>query len=72
MNETLIEFEQRIGLGPTFAARLLCVAYPTYAHYRSGHRDLPGYHARHIAVIGMLNKTQLKHWIEEHAHGRSN
>lgn len=71
MNETLIEFEQRVGLGPTFAARLLCVAYPTYAHYRSGHRELPAYHVGHIDTMSRLSVKALNQLIEERAHGRS-
>lgn len=68
MNQTLIEFEQRTGLGPTFAARLLGVAYPTYAHYRSGHRDLPTYHARHVAHLLLHSPHMLKVIIKEDAY----
>ena len=54
MNKTLIDFERRIGLGSTYAARVLGVAYPTYANYRNESRPLPRYHARHIRHFLML------------------
>ena len=56
MNETLITLERTIGLGATYAARLLGVAYPTYAQYRSGRRELPLYHQRHIELPAQLQK----------------
>lgn len=65
MNHILIDFEQSVGLGPTSACCLLGVAYVTYAHYRSGHRPLPRYHAVHIATIKLLNRVQLQRRIEE-------
>lgn len=54
MNKTLIDFERQIGLGSTYAARVLGVAYQTYASYRNERRPLPRYHARHIRHFLML------------------
>lgn len=71
MNDTLIQFEKATGLGATFAARLLGVAYPTYAQYRSGRRPLQKYHARHIEALLLLPPKTLAKLIEEHANGRS-
>ncbi len=70
MNDTLIQFEASIGLGATFAARVLGVAYPTYAQYRSGRRPLPLYHKRHIEALHLLPPKVLMTLIERHAHGR--
>jgi DNA-binding transcriptional regulator YdaS (Cro superfamily) len=69
MNETLLHFEASTGLGPTFAARLLGVAYPTYAQYRSGRRELPTYHSRHIEVLLLLSPSALSKIIERHSRG---
>lgn len=72
MNKTLIHFEKQIGLGSTFAARLLGVAYQTYASYRNGRRELPLYHARHIRHLLLLPKDVLQKEIEDFAHGHGN
>lgn len=69
MNDTLLTFEHHTELGPTFAARLLGVAYPTYAQYRSGRRELQRYHANHIQALMLLPKAKLANLIEEHANG---
>lgn len=66
MNETLLRLEEVTSLGPTFAARLLGVAYPTYAQYRSGRRSLPKYHVRHIEVIMLLSDKNLNLLIANH------
>lgn len=66
MNATLTAFEAAAGLGPTRAARLLGVAYPTYAQYRSGRRALPRYHQRHVQALLALDKRALDALIEEH------
>lgn len=71
MNEVLLHFETATGLGSTYAARLLGVAYPTYAQYRSGRRELPSYHARHIESLLLLSQRELTKLIERHAHGKS-
>ncbi len=70
MNEILLHLEKTTGLGPTFAARLLGVAYPTYAQYRSGRRELPTYHAHHIEALLLLSQASLARLIKEHADGR--
>lgn len=69
INRTLYEFEAALGLGPTYAARLIGVAYPTYAQYRSLRRELPLYHSRHIEVLQALPHAVLEQFIKEHAHG---
>lgn len=70
MNKTLLRLEQRIELGATFAARLLGVAYPTYAQYRSGRRELQRYHERHIEALMALPDSALTRMIEKYAHGK--
>lgn len=69
LNSVLLNFEAHVGLGSTYAASLLGVAYPTYAQYRSGRRDLPLYHHRHIEALTLLAPKRLRQLIEEHAHG---
>lgn len=69
LNTVLVEFEARVALGPTYAARLLGVAYPTYAQYRSGRRVLPDYHRNHIQALLALSPRVLRSLIEEHAYG---
>ena len=60
VNKVLLNFERSTELGPTFAARLLGVAYPTYAQYRSERRELPLYHANHIEVLLLLSSANLE------------
>jgi hypothetical protein len=69
MNKALLHFEKTTGLGPTYAARLIGVAYPTYAQYRSGRRTLQRYHARHIEALLLLSRPALDRLIKEHAYG---
>lgn len=68
-SEVIIEFEVRLGLGSTYACRIIGVSYPAYAKYRSGTRPLPLYHKRHIEAIGRLSPRELTNLINEHAHG---
>ena len=68
MNAILLRFEKSIGLGATYAARLLGVAYPTYAQYRSGRRELPLYHQRHIDALLRLPESELTGLIEKHGY----
>lgn len=68
MNPVLLRFEKATKLGPTFAARLLGVAYPTYAQYRSGRRELPLYHQRHIEALMRLPDSELALLIEKHGY----
>lgn len=67
--EALIEFEAMIGLGSTFACRILGVSYPAYAKYRSGTRALPRYHQNHVEDIGRLSRRALADLIAERIHG---
>lgn len=69
MNKTLINFERQIGLGSTYAARVLGVAYQTYASYRNERRPLPLYHARHIRHFLMLPADVRKKELEVIANG---
>lgn len=69
MNATLIHFEARVKLGPTRAARLLGVAYPTYAQYRSGRRPFPSYHSNHVQALLLLAPEHLHALIQEHVNG---
>lgn len=67
INPVILSFEKRTGLGPTFAARLLGIAYPTYAAYRNQSRKLPNYHRCHIRMSGFLDAAQLKKYVESHS-----
>lgn len=69
MNTQLTSFEAHVRLGPTFAAKLLGVAYPTYAQYRSGRRVLPRYRLNHIQALLLLPEPALRALIEEHVNG---
>ncbi len=64
MNQTLVKFERYCGIGSTRAAKVLGVAYPTYAQYRSARRELPTYHEYHIKVLLMLSREALINVIE--------
>lgn len=68
----LNSLECHAALGPTYAARLLGVAYPTYAQYRSGRRALPLYHHRHIETLIALDHEMLLEFIKEYANGNRN
>jgi hypothetical protein len=65
LNTDLATFERFIGLPAKQACLVLGVAYVTYAHYRSGHRELPGYHAQHIKNLQKMNPRQLQEIIKE-------
>lgn len=65
----LLTLERRIALGPTYAARLMGLAYVTYAQYRSGRRDLQLYHQRHIEALLALSEVGLAELVKEHIHG---
>ncbi len=71
MNAILLDFEKRLGVGPVAAARVLGGAYPTYAQYRSGLRDLPTYHAHHIEVLLVENQRAKERIIQERINGKS-
>lgn len=65
----LLRLEQRIALGPTYAARMMGLAYVTYAQYRSGRRALQLYHERHIEALLALPAAELTRITQEHAYG---
>ena len=65
----LLTLERRIALGPTYVARLMGLAYVTYAQYRSGRRELQLYHQRHIEALLVLPEGRLAELVKEHAHG---
>lgn len=65
----LTNFERHIGLGPTFAARVLGLPYITYAQYRSGTRPLKLSHERHIEVILLLTVPAREQYIRKVLHG---
>lgn len=69
INPVLRELERQTALGPTYAARLLGMAYITYAQCRSGRRQLQLYHERHIESLLALSPEALAKLIKEHAHG---
>lgn len=64
MNKILIKFEKATGLGSTGAARLLGVAYVTYAQIRAGDRPLKLYHQRHIEALLLLPRATLEKLID--------
>lgn len=67
-NPKLTQFEAHCDLGPTRAAKLLGVAYPTYAQMRSNSRPLQIYHQNHIQALMLLPAKTLRLLIEEHVH----
>lgn len=67
INKTLLLFEQRTQLGPTYAAKLLGLAYVTYAQCKSGARPLQTYHERHVEALLLLPAAALTKLIERHA-----
>jgi len=69
MNPTLVSLELRAQIGPSDAARLLGVGRSTYAHYRSGLRDLPIYHIRHVEVLLLLPPATLADLTARHCDG---
>ena len=60
----LLDIENYLGLGPTKTARVLGIAYPTYAAYRSMSRELPEYHANQVHMLKMLDGRSLKSYLE--------
>lgn len=69
MNAHLKRLEHHTGLGPTKAARLMGLAYVTYAQCRCGSRPLKQYHERHVEALLLLSRQHLKNLIAEHTHG---
>lgn len=68
-NPILVDFEQRTGLGPTFAARVLGIPYISYAQYRSGARKMKLSMERHIEVILLLSERARTDHIRKALHG---
>lgn len=66
--EPILHFE-RLPIPPGSAHLLLGIGRSTYAHYRSGLRELPGYHVRHMRTIAMLDARTLNKLIKEVCHG---
>lgn len=69
LNMVLVNFETEVGLGATYVARMLGIAYPTYAAYRSGSRALPAYHQNQINLIKLLSELARQKYIKENAYG---
>ena len=69
MNAVLVDFEKHTGLGPTRAAKLLGVAYCTYAQIRNGRRPMQRYTHRHIEAIRFLKSDALDGLIRKHVYG---
>jgi hypothetical protein len=68
-NPLLLELESHTALGPTYAARLMGLAYVTYAQCRCGSRPLKLYHARHIEALLRLEPKVLRALIQDHTNG---
>lgn len=64
-NPILEDFEQYVDLGSTKACKLIGIAYPTYAAYRSGSRSLPQYHENHVNDLYRLSQRELRQLIQE-------
>jgi hypothetical protein len=69
INPVLLELERHTALGPTYVARLMGMAYITYAQCRSGRRPLQLYHQRHVESLLALHPEVLAKLIKEHAYG---
>lgn len=59
MNQFMLDFEARVGLGATRVAALLGIAYITYAQYKSSRRELPQYHQHHMHALTLLHARGL-------------
>lgn len=68
-NKKLVEFEAHVGLGSTHACLLIGMAYPTYAAYRNGSRQLPTYHSNHVDDIRRFPRRVLAALIKERIYG---
>lgn len=68
-NPTLVDFESRTGLGPTYAAKLLGLPYISYAQYRSGDRSPKQQHIYHINALLLLEPKVLQKLIKELVYG---
>jgi hypothetical protein len=61
----LVDFESRVHLGPTFAARLLGLPYVSYAQYRSGLREFKRTHKLHVKAILMMHAGARENYVKE-------
>ena len=68
LHPILLDFETRTGLGPTYVAKLIGTAYPTYAKYRACDRPLPLYHERHIEALLSMWQRSLQQLIDRYAY----
>lgn len=68
LHPVLIDFETQTGLGPTYVARLIGTAYPTYAKYRCCERPLPLYHERHLEALLTMSRKNLQLLVTKYAH----
>ena len=67
-DQPLQYLERYLGLGGVYIAKVMGIAYPTYAAYRSGRRQLPRYHLNQIELITALGEEgadQLSEYIRE-------
>lgn len=68
-------FEAIIECGPTTAAAVINCAYPTYAQYRSGLRNLSPYHEKHLndilTAIEFIAEGRRRAYLEEITNGRA-
>lgn len=64
-DEPLQYLERHLGLGGVYVAKVLGIAYPTYAAYRSGSRVLPRYHLNQVELIMLVRAKELDEYIRE-------
>lgn len=68
-NRLLIQFEKHTQLGPTYAARLLGYAYPTYAQWRAGSHVMQPHTERYVKALMLLPEDTLDGLIKEYVYG---
>lgn len=69
-NNPALELERFLNIKTTDTARVLGVAYPTYAAYKSGARVLPRYHQNQIVLIMMLAPDQVEEYVAMRLEGK--
>lgn len=65
MNELLKRFEDKCGLAPPNAHRLLGVSYSTYAAYRNQSRPVPAYIQNSVEVHMLLDNAELDSRVKQ-------
>jgi len=60
----LTALESYLGLSASQVAKILGVAYSTYAAYKNGSRVIPEYHHDQAVILMMLDECQLADWCE--------